>query len=303
MHTDTVHGDHPLAVIVDKHRQQISLYRFKKRWHTLARWNCSTGKIQGRKATEGDKRTPEGIYFVTRDVGAQFLNETYGSRALPLDYPNWLDRRMRRSGSAIWIHGTNKPLKPYDSNGCVVMDNSAIAELASHLTIMQTPVIIVDRLERSTSKKLRAESRLVLSALKRWQHALIHGSFDVFKQSYAPEAQPSMAWWRQWCRQRRRHAIEAPHHSSMRQRSILREGATYVVLFDHYLTTASHEAWVGRRKLHLAMTDGRIAIIGDTYLSRGHLGRTPLLHAWKKLWASEQPDPSMAAGEKRSSET
>jgi murein L,D-transpeptidase YafK len=128
---DVSAGDRQQAVLVDKSRQEVTLYRYDGRWQISAQWACSTGKVQGRKAIEGDRKTPEGVYFATRDVGARYLTETYGSRALPLDYPNWLDQQQGRTGSAIWIHGTNKLLKPHDSNGCVVMDNVAINDLAA----------------------------------------------------------------------------------------------------------------------------------------------------------------------------
>ncbi len=288
----------PLVAIVDKSRQEVSLYRYDGRWRVEAQWPCSTGKIRGRKETEGDKKTPEGVYFVTRDVGSRFLTETYGSRALPLDYPNWMDQRQQRSGSSIWIHGTNKPLKAYDSNGCVVMNNPAVSELADYLQLRQTPVIIVDHLERTSERRLRKISRTILSALAQWRDILNHGSYAAFKKCYAPEAQPTMTWWRRWCRQRHKQSLGSKARSIIRQRAVIRDGKNFVVLFDHYLATDAHRVWVGRRKFYLQVKDGQVGILNESYQSRAAEDKDPLFYAWKTLWNIDQRDRRVATGKK-----
>jgi hypothetical protein len=291
-----------MAVIVDKGRQQVNLYRFSGRWRLVSRWACSTGKVRGRKEAEGDKKTPEGVYFVTRDVSGRFLTETYGSRALPLDYPNWLDRRRHRTGSSIWIHGTNKTLRDYDSNGCVVMANRDITELAGHVRPGQTPVVIVEHLELTSRSELRKESRAVLDMLKQWGGVLHQGSYEAFKAFYAPGAQPTMAWWRRWCRQRQRLPVGASHRSLIRRRAVIRERGGYVALFDHYLANDNHQVRVGRCRLYFDLNHGEITILGGRFQVEADAG-DPLMKAWKSLWAIDQREKHMAAGRTQSSET
>jgi murein L,D-transpeptidase YafK len=295
---DVSAGDRQQAVLVDKSRQEVTLYRYDGRWQISAQWACSTGKVQGRKAIEGDRKTPEGVYFATRDVGARYLTETYGSRALPLDYPNWLDQQQGRTGSAIWIHGTNKLLKPHDSNGCVVMDNVAINDLASRVKLQHTPIVIVDRLERASIKAQRDQSTAVLAALDQWRHVLNHGSFAAFKQCYERLAQPTMVWWRQWCRQRSAYSVGPEHQSILSQRLVIRVGDTYVALFDHYLATRAHRVWAGRRKLYLKVGDDGVKIVGDHYQSRAGNTRDPLFYAWKKIVANRSTRPQHSCREK-----
>lgn len=301
VHIDAGLFDHPgmsFAIIVDKSHQLVNLYRHDGYWRLVTRWPCSTGKLAGPKTLEGDRRTPEGIYFATRDVGPRYLTETYGARALPLDYPNWLDRRLSRSGSAIWLHGTNKPLQARDSNGCIVLENDAIQRLAPYIRLNRTPVIIVDRLRLWAIKDARQIAEAILSAAGQWHEALIHGSYKDLQQWYDPGAAPSMQWWRAWCRMRRTDALEFRYGSIMGQRAIYRYGDYYVLLFDHVLKTASHSQWVGRRKLFLSSDGDNVRIFGDTYQAVPRSEHDPLLHAWRLLRAMEQKDNQVAANEK-----
>jgi hypothetical protein len=293
--------DHPglsFALIVDKSRQQANLYRYDGYWRTIAKWPCSTGKMVGPKAMEGDQRTPEGVYFVTRDVGPRFLTETYGARALPLDYPNWLDRHLSRTGSAIWLHGTNKPLQARDSNGCIVLENAAIQWLAPYLRINRTPVIIVDRLRLRASKNVRQTADTILSAACQWHADLIHGSYDEFAQWYEPQAAPSMQWWRKWCRERRQNPLEGGFRSLMAQRAIYRSDNYYILMFDHVLSGAGRSQWVGRRKLYWSLDGNRAHICGDTYQAVPGRRRDPLLRAWRQFNAVEKNGGQMAANDK-----
>ena len=86
-------------------------------------------KQPGQKLLMEIKKTPEGIYFLENEYDDRYLAPIYGKKAFTTDYPNYLDKKAGKNGSAIWIHGTNKQLKPRDSNGCVAMNNKDILEL------------------------------------------------------------------------------------------------------------------------------------------------------------------------------
>jgi murein L,D-transpeptidase YafK len=287
VHMDAEADDHPgmsFALIVDKSRQQARLYHFDGYWQMVAKWACSTGKLAGPKQREGDRRTPEGVYFVTRDVAGRYLSGTYGTRALTLDYPNLLDAHLSHSGSAIWLHGTNKPLRDRDSNGCIVFENAAISRLANYMRLNRTPVIIVDRFRFQTVKDARRLTAKILAAAEMWHNAMMSGNFDEFRAWYAPDAGPSMQWWQKWCRQRRKAGLGESYQSVMAQRSIYKCGDYYVLLFDHYLHTASRSQWVGRRKLFLRVVDDQVRILGDAYQTAACRHKDPLFYSWKALW-------------------
>jgi len=53
-----------------------------------------------------------GVYHVTGNLQKDYLVKTYGNQstlygdgAFPLNYPNDWDRRLRRNGHGIWLHG------------------------------------------------------------------------------------------------------------------------------------------------------------------------------------------------------
>ncbi len=306
IHIDSGSHDHPgmsFAVIVDKSRQQINLYRYDGYWRLVAKWSCSTGRVAGPKEMEGDQRTPEGVYFATRNVGQRYLTETYGARALPLDYPNWLDRHLSRTGSAIWLHGTSKPLQERDSNGCIVLENPTINRLAHYIRLNRTPVIIVERVRLQAVKEAHEVAGTLLSAAGQWHEAMMHGSYDEFRRWYGNHAAPSMQWWRQWCRQRRNGGVQSAYRSLMGQRAIYKCGDYYVLLFDHHLRTACRSEWVGRRKLYLSLIANRVRIIGDTFQAAPVRRKDPLIHAWRKLWKEVPNERKVAAKPKIDQDT
>ncbi len=285
----------PYAVIVDKSRQQIRWYGKLNRWRTIAKWPCSTGKQSGPKSIEGDRKTPVGVYFAVRKIDGQFLSDTYGSQALPLDYPNVMDRSSARSGSAIWLHGTNKPLRPRDSNGCVVIENHVIDQLACHIRINRTPVIIVERIHLWPEKTARRIADRILSAADRWLCAVMDGDYQEFRRSYALEAMPSMQWWNRWCRYRRKPAAEDRFQSVMRHRAIYRSGRHYVLLFDQYLKDGALEVWAGCRKLYFAVEEDCVAIVAEALQAAPDAATDPLFSAWQKLWKKSEQRSRMAA--------
>ena len=109
---------------------------------------CATGENPGTKVISGDARTPEGIYFITEIYEDKKIT-VFGSRAYHLDYPNVFDKHAGHLGDGIFIHGTNKMLMPYSSNGCITLANEDLEELAAYLTVDSVPIIILESLPSS----------------------------------------------------------------------------------------------------------------------------------------------------------
>ncbi len=288
IHSDDDNGRNTI-LIVDKQRQTAALWTRDSQWRRAGQWPCSTGKKSGRKEIEGDLKTPEGIYFVTRQVSGRYLSETYGTRALPLNYPNWPDRMAGRGGTAIWLHGTNKPLKPQDSNGCIVFSNKSINQLSRWIEPRRTPVILVDTQDWHAQEAAESKARTILPIITRWKRALLGGSYQRLKQWYAPGAAPSMAWWHRWCRLRNKNALaRGTYRSLIQNRLAIQYHDQIVVLFDHYLERGQKVFWCGRIKMYLSVAAHRVRILKSTYLD--HNGREqatiendPLFHAWKRM--------------------
>ncbi len=95
------------------------------------------------KTSEGDLKTPLGVYRINGFRDDASLPELYGSGALMLDYPNAADRFEQRTGSGIWLHGVPRSSRsrgPLASEGCVTMGNDYLTAL--HQLIQPTKTLV-----------------------------------------------------------------------------------------------------------------------------------------------------------------
>lgn len=109
----------------------------------------SVGKAGVDKFVEGDNRTPLGVYFITSILPGERLPDLYGKGALPLNYPNALDKLRSKTGSGIWLHGTPSAeyvRAPLATEGCVAMSNPDMLRLLEDADIKATPVVIAKTL-------------------------------------------------------------------------------------------------------------------------------------------------------------
>jgi len=173
------------VITVDKKNQK--LYVFRKNNVNLIKvfeTTCSTGKNQGGKQVTGDAKTPNGIFFATKVLTNPGPPETYGTLAFPLDYPTVADKKAGRNGRNIWIHGTTKPLLPYQSNGCVVLIDKDVHALSKYISLNKTPVIIdetINWIPQNQSLPVKADLEKMLSA---WNKGYMDGNIKALDALY-----------------------------------------------------------------------------------------------------------------------
>lgn len=161
------------AVVVDISRSRLFLYENVDGAPRLVNdFYVSIGKNGADKMREGDQRTPIGLYRVQSEVERSRLSDFYGSGAFPLDYPNAWDRRGKRGGSGIWIHGTppdtySRP--PRASNGCVVLANRDIDALRPYLRAGTTPVLITRSAALQSPQEVIERREVFLETLEQWR--------------------------------------------------------------------------------------------------------------------------------------
>jgi murein L,D-transpeptidase YafK len=134
-------------VIVRKGERKLYLMR---NGVVLRSYKVALGmRPDGHKEHEGDYRTPEGKYRLTRrNPNSEFF------LSIQIDYPNEQDiararRQGMRPGGAIMIHGQpNAPRKPRDyytnvdwTEGCIAVTNSDMVEIWL-MTPPDTPIEI-----------------------------------------------------------------------------------------------------------------------------------------------------------------
>eukprot|EP01034_Spumella_vulgaris_P035177 gene35176-43365_t len=84
------------AIAIDASRSRLYLFEnTDKGLKLVADYYASVGKSGIEKATEGDQRTPLGVYFITSRLDPATLKDFYGAGALPINYPNPPDQAVR----------------------------------------------------------------------------------------------------------------------------------------------------------------------------------------------------------------
>ncbi|MDD2884521.1 MAG: L,D-transpeptidase family protein [Dechloromonas sp.] len=169
-------ADQKHALIVDTRRSRLYVYENDNEGAGQPRfvtdYYISQGKLGAEKASEGDKKTPIGVYHVTASLPRQKLADLYGNGAFPLNYPNEWDKRNGRGGSGIWLHGTQSDTfsrPPLASDGCVVLTNPDLEAIAKTLQIGLTPVIISDSMEWIAPAEWNQERDALNQAVDAWR--------------------------------------------------------------------------------------------------------------------------------------
>jgi murein L,D-transpeptidase YafK len=181
------------AIAVDASRSRLYLLENSdKGLQLVADYYVSVGKSGIGKASEGDARTPLGVYYVTSKLDPKSLKDFYGAGALPINYPNPYDVRRGKTGSGIWLHGTppqQYARAPLASDGCVVMANPDLVQLLRKVQIGATPVVTAPSLQWISRAQAEKEAQSFTSAIAAWKDARANGNEAQLKKFYLPDFQ------------------------------------------------------------------------------------------------------------------
>jgi L,D-transpeptidase YnhG len=179
------------AIAVDASRSRLYLFENTPSGPALvADYYISVGKSGTEKSSEGDARTPLGVYFITGSLNPKSLKDFYGSGALPINYPNMLDSKRGKTGSGIWLHGTPSSQfsrAPLSTDGCVVLANPDLAHIVRTVEIRTTPVVISTQLQWVAPQSVRAQAKPFEDAFNAWHTAKASGNMDLLLGFYAPD--------------------------------------------------------------------------------------------------------------------
>jgi murein L,D-transpeptidase YafK len=193
------------ALVVDTSRSTLFVYEnVNGEPHYVTDFYVTIGKLGIEKSVEGDQRTPIGVYFVQAELPRKSLADLYGSGAYPLSYPNEWDRRNKRTGSGIWLHGTpsdtySRP--PRASNGCVVLANDDLNKLAPYLQIGVTPVIIANRVDWLDEND-RGKREELLQTIERWRKDWSSLDTNAYLKHYSRSFFSENANYAAWAKQK-----------------------------------------------------------------------------------------------------
>ena len=146
-------------------------------------YSAFTGKMKGDKKTEGDLKTPIGVYNLVRKISN--VDEFYGPLAFVTSYPNIYDKYKGKTGKGIWIHGL--PLhekRDRFTKGCIAIGNQSIECLNKNLDINTTLLIINEKCDYPKASK--EELATILSQLYAWRYAWKYNHLNDYLSFYSP---------------------------------------------------------------------------------------------------------------------
>ena len=179
------------VIVVDTSASRLYVYQNDNGQLNLkSDYYISIGQAGADKSSEGDKRTPIGVYFVNDFIPSDKLPDLYGAGAFPINYPNEWDQHLGKTGNGIWLHGTpsytfNRP--PQASDGCVTLSNYDFNHLSSFVDVGNTPVIIADGIEWADRKSIDLQREIFYSLLEQWREDWESHNIDRFLSNYSSD--------------------------------------------------------------------------------------------------------------------
>ncbi len=167
----------------------------------------SIGKQGYNKRIEGDKRTPVGVYRVTSYLTDEQLDDFYGDAAYPLNYPNVWDRLNQYTGSGIWLHGepSDKKERPqFDSDGCIVLSNDGITELAQYLDVGYTKVLSVPNMQWLSNGEIAQKREELTGEIQNWLDAWKPKNHQEYMSFYSQGFSDTEKNYHQWDKYKKR---------------------------------------------------------------------------------------------------
>lgn len=201
-------------MLIDTSKSRLYLYeKHDNQLKYVADYYITVGKNGVEKQTEGDKRTPIGVYFASTKLKQQ-LPDFYGEGAYPLSYPNEWDKAHNRNGSGIWLHGTpsstySRP--PRASDGCVVLANQDLKALEPALQSGKTPVIIANNLQWLNDSSTPEQERALLNKhIDNWLNDWRAQDTEKYLSHYSKDFSTNGINYQQWAEHKYRVQASKP---------------------------------------------------------------------------------------------
>lgn len=283
---------------VDKNHQRFLIFERHSPLALRGAFPCTTGQADGDKSTEGDLRTPEGVYFIEGKRTSGLDYGLYGGIAYTLNYPNPVDRLRRKSGSGIWIHSKGRDITPRETRGCIALNRGDIDSLAGTLA-PGTPVAVADSVasDASFSKQDIETARNLRDRVYAWARAWSARSQEMFS-FYDPDAYSLAqdAPFHAFKGQKERLFKTLPWiHTTVHDVKVLQGPGYWVTWFDQYYRAPNHTSEGVRRLYWQPGKDGVMRIVGmewipadlgmeDDYLEDVSPRVAELIEQWRKAW-------------------
>lgn len=180
---------------VSKKDQLLYVYQFNgSEFDTIEKYPCTTGKNSGSKEKEGDGKTPEGTYLVTSKLDGSRLLPKYGIAAFPLNYPGIIDKRLKKDGDGIWLHGTPIERPPYNSDGCIVISDKHLIKIMKYISPGKTFIYISETPERVLIPFVKEVKDVVEKWREGWESLNIDTYLSFYDEKFYSKGKDKKQW-------------------------------------------------------------------------------------------------------------
>lgn len=235
---------------------------------SIAHYSIMTGKYEGDKQKEGDRKTPLGVYTITETKNPP-PSPFYGPLAFVTSYPNMYDVSRGKNGHGIWIHGVpmNGENRDDDTKGCIALENNKLLDLAQKIDPTKTLILIS---EKGFSPIPKATLVTLLSDLYRWRGAWEEGDIETylsfydetFKRFDGMEKERFSQYKRNvFAKKERREIMFTGVSIIVSPTSLVNETIFRIAFFENY-NSPSHK-FAGEKELYVKVSSQMMKIIAE----------------------------------------
>ncbi|MDQ7038693.1 MAG: L,D-transpeptidase family protein [Aquificota bacterium] len=254
--------------------EKMSQYLFVFRGKTLVGlYPVTTGEDWEDKWREGDRRTPEGIYYFTRFIPPDTLPKIYGGIAVVLNYPNPVDRLLKKGGGGIWLHGSEEGDRnriPFSTRGCVVASNEDLKEITEKIKPGNTLIAIY----KAVPEKINLDD--VRGFIEEWRRSWERKDVERFLSFYSERFTWKGGGLREWRRYKRRVIVprkfirvSIDNMTILAFRRGLSDDVEYYVaeFFQSYRSDVYSDR--GIKRLYIIKENGKLKILKEEFSEGG----------------------------------
>lgn len=185
-------------LVVEKSTHSLYLYENENQDpKLLKKFTIMTGKFAGDKKVQGDKKTPEGVYFFQKFHSSDELvskygdyGKIYGAGAFTTNYPNEMDRRAGKTGGGIWLHSSDDDKRVslgLDSRGCVVAIDKDLKDISQYIDLANTPIIIVQDLHFQSKDNWNKNRKEIRATIAKWMSSWKNKDLKNYIDTYSKD--------------------------------------------------------------------------------------------------------------------
>ena len=190
--------EYVLAFSKDKQKLDLYHHTHNIKLRKLYTFAATSGKRRGNKVVVGDLKTPNGIYSFLKILEKEILAPRYGVRAFVTNYPNIYDSVNKKTGSGIWLHGLNRPLKQFDTKGCIALRNEDLDRLTKFISLNNTRIIIGNDVNVMSPMVAQKTITAIKNLLLEWSNSWQTKDIDSYISHYSEKFKSGKMNKRQW---------------------------------------------------------------------------------------------------------